>query len=1054
MKRTVWQWMVLSVAVGLGWIAPASGAQFFTDAGGPLTWDNAAGNWADASGGPYGGVWASGDAVFEGTAGTVAVGTVSANSLAFSVAGYTLTGGVVTLTGPLIAASNNATINSFIAGSAGLTKSGAGGTLTLGGTNTYSGGTTVSGGTLAVSADNQLGLASEGITLAGGTLRVNGTLNTLTRPLALGAGGGTISLGTWLNYNGAITGGTGIAVGGSDFIMQPPSANNMGFFTLNGSRLFVNNANAIANNATLNITGTGRLVFQSSAAPTAPANPISFANGCGVGMRSSTTADLTLSTTTATFPASGSFVFNNDDQATRGITVNGTWPALTGALNLQVGGGHTNVGAITINATLSGASALTKSNPGVLILAASNTFSGGLIVDSGIVKLGHSNGLGASSGLLTVKNGAKLDLAGFSPRVTGLSDTLGFGVLGTACITNTGAEATLTIVRTNQAFAGTIAGPINLVIPTGGLSYQILSGTNTYTGVTTVYGSLEAWGTNALGSTSVGTIITNGAALALKGMTEPMTYAPEPLTFYGGTQFSLNTDGTLRNATWTGPITLAQGAAVTVTRGGFTNGSITIQSVITGGGSLSKTDATLLLTLSGTNDYSGGTTLTVGTLKLGNASALGSGPVTVNGGLLDLNGTSVTMGSLGGTGGAIVDLSAGAGITTLTVTQAVNATCTTPISNGVAKTVSFVKTGNGILTLSNTNTFAGAVTISGGTLKLGVASAFTSTVVTVTSGGTLDMNSQNFLVGSRTLVISGPGAAGQSGALVNTGPGNEASVVNLTLAGNAAVGATGNKLNVYGTLNGGGNVLTVGGTGETNIRLDNGLQNLAGITVNSGLLRLESSQNWTGTYTVNAGGKLDTYGTRTEAGSVNLNGGRLVNGGTGAMPATWTGAISLTGTSVVDTTGGNITISNAVSGAGALTKIGTNTLALCGACSFGDALSVSNGTVTLSGSLANGNVTIASGATVSGSGTVHSRVVNGVKDTMVVRGTLNLTSLTLDLDVTGALGGKGPFTLVDATGGTLVGRFATVRDVPTGYAVVYEGAKVVLRASGTLIKVN
>ena len=1055
MKRIRLLPVSMAIAVGLGWVGLTSGAQYFTDAGGPLAWDTATANWSDASGGPYGSVWGSGDAVFEGTAGTVTVSTVSAASLTFNVAGYTLTNGTVTLSGPTVAASANANISSALAGSAGLVKVGSG-TLTLAGANTYSGGTTISNGMVAVSADGQLGASAEGITLAGGTLRVNGTLNTITRPLALGTGGGFISLGTSLNYNGPITGDTGLACSGSDFILGPPSANNIGTFTLNGSRLFVNNANAIANNATLTITGAGRLVFQSSAAPTAPANPMSFANGCGVGIRTGTPADLTLSTTNATFPASGAFVFNNDDQATRGITVNGNWPALTGSLNLQVGGGNATVGPVTMNATLSGASTLTKSNPGVLVLAGSNSITGGLIVDSGSVKLGNDYGLGVTNGL-TVKNGARLDLSGYSPKISGLSDTISMGALGTALVTNTGAEATLTIMRVSQTFGGTIAGPIDLVIPAGGSGYQILSGTNSYTGLTTVYSALEAWSTNALGATSAGTILTNGSTLVLKGTSNPMTYAPEPLIIYNSSYLGLNVDATLRDAVWTGPVTLASGATLNVQLQGANTSSVTVVSAITGAGAIAKADAKLTLKLSGTNDYSGGTTLGAGNLVLGSATGLGTGPVTLTSGLLDLNGNGAVIGSLsGGANSVIVDFSAGTGTTnTLTVNQTIAGNMLGSVSNGLNKTLSFVKSGNAVLTLSNTNTFQGPVTINGGTLRLGVAAALTGNVntVTVNSGGTLDLYSQSLNNNSRTVVIAGPGASGQSGALVNTANGAEAQVYNLTLADDAIIGSTGNKLNVYGTLNGGGHVLTVAGTGEINIRPNNGFVNLAGITINSGLFRLESNQGWTGTYTVNAGGKLDTYGTpRTEAGNVVLNGGRLLNGGTGQMPATWTGAFSLTGTSVVDTTGGNITISNAVSGTGALTKIGTNTLALAGACSFGDALCVSNGTVTLNGSMSHANVTVASGATLNGSGTVHARVVNGAADKTVVNGTLNLSGLTLDMDVTGALIGKGPFTLVDASAGTLVGHFAAVLDVPAGHSVTYAGSKVLLLSAGTLIR--
>lgn len=1031
----------------------AWGQQYFSDAGGPLAWDNATANWGAASGGPYDSVWTNGDAVFEGTAGTVNLDTVSANSLMFGVGGYTLTNGALTLTGPLIVANSGATIASVISGTAGLTKGGTGGTLTLSGVNTYSGGTTISGGTLAVSADNRLGASGEGITLAGGTLRNSGTLNTTTRPLTLGAGGGVISLGTYLNYNGTITGGSGLAVSGSDFILNPPSANDIGSLTLTGSRLFVNNANAIANNASLAITGGGRLVFQGGTAPTAPANAITFASGCGVGMRSNASGDLTLSTTNAVFPAAGTFVFNNDDQTTRGVTIIGDWPTLTGALTIQVGGGSsTAVGTTTFGCSVSGSGSLTKTGSGTLVLAVSNSFSGGVSAAAGTVRLGDDNALGSSSAVLTVLNGGTLDLAGHSPRVTGLTDTLGYGATGTGMITNSGAEATIAVTRAGVAFGGVIAGPINLVIPTGGSNYQILSGNSTYTGLTTIYSSLETWGTNALGSTAVGTVLTN-SSLSMKGKTDPMVYAPEPLMVYGSSSFSLNTDDALRNPSWTGPITLASGSLLSIS-GGKTNCTITIPSIVSGAGAITKSTSVLTLMLSGDNTYSGGTTLTAGTLKLGSATALGTGAVTLSAGLIDLNGTSPTVGSLSGaSAGAIVDTSEGSGTTTFTVHQTANTTCSSTISNGVSKTVAFTETGTGVLTLNATNTFTGAFTVSGGTLRLGMTNALPGNA-TVTSGGTLDLNALNLNNGTRLVVIAGPGAAGTSGALANTGGGTEALVYNLTLDDDATIGTTGSKLNVYGTLNGGGHVLTVAGTGEINVRPNNDFANLAGVTINSGLLRLESNQNWPGTYTVNAGGKLDTYGSgRYEAGNVFLNGGRLVNGGTGQMPAYWSGAFSLAGTGVVDTTGGNITISNAVSGTGALTVLGTNTLFLCGTNTFGGALCVSNGTVTLNGSLVHANIAVVSNAVFNGSGTLHARVANGTSDTLAVQGTANLAGLSLDLDVSSLPRGGAPYLLVDASNGSLVGRFAHVADVPAGYAVAYYGNTVQLVASGTVIQI-
>jgi autotransporter-associated beta strand protein len=677
-------------------------------------------------------------------------------------------------------------------------------------------------------------------------------------------------------------------------------------------------------------------------------------------------------------------------------------------------------------------------------------------VNAGTLRLGSITGLGPTSVAVTVMNNARLDLAGFSPSISGLSDTLSLGALGSALVTNTGAKATLTITRASKSFGGTIAGPIDLVIPAGSSGYQILSGTNSYTGLTTVYSALEAWSTNALGATSAGTILTNNSTLVLKGTSNPMTYAPEPLTVYGSSYLGINVDATLRSATWTGPITLASGSTLSFQLQGSSTSSLAVVSSITGPGAISKSDSKMVLLLSGANDFGGGTTLGAGPLILGSATALGTGSVTVTSGLIDLNGNSATLGSLsGGSSSAIIDTSAGSGTTTLTINQTTAGTMSGALSNGLTKTLALVKTGPASLTLNNTNTFTGAATISGGTLKIGTQSALQNVGnIAVTSGGTLDLNAQSLNDNVRTISIAGPGASGQSGALANTGNSTEAQIYKLTLTGDATVGSTGSKLNVYNLLNGGGYSLTVAGTYEVNIRLNNAFQNLTGITINSGLLRLESSQAWTGTYTVNPGGKLDTYGAgRIEAGNVFLNGGRLANGGTGQMPAFWSGAFSLSGTTVVDTVGGNISISNAVSGTGGLIKISTNTLAVTGACTFDGALCVTNGTFTLNGSMAHANILVASNAVFNGSGTLHARIVNDTPDAMVVNGSADISKFALDLDVTGALTpGHGPYTLVDATHGTLIGRFVRTYDVPSGYAVAQYGNTVQLVSAGTLIR--
>jgi fibronectin-binding autotransporter adhesin len=78
------------------------------------------------------------------------------------------------------------------------------------------------------------------------------------------------------------------------------------------------------------------------------------------------------------------------------------------------------------------------------------------------------------------------------------------------------------------------------------------------------------------------------------------------------------------------------GAALTVA----STGTTAISGNISGTGSISKSGAGQL-TLSGGNSYSGGTAVTLGTLKVGQSAALGTGAVTVNGGTLDLNAAAV-----------------------------------------------------------------------------------------------------------------------------------------------------------------------------------------------------------------------------------------------------------------------------------------------------------------------------------------------------------------------------------------------------------------------------
>src|SRR5205823_746885 len=146
--------------------------------------------------------------------------------------------------------------------------------------------------------------------------------------------------------------------------------------------------------------------------------------------------------------------------------------------------------------------------------------------------------------------------------------------------------------------------------------------------------------------------------------------------------------------------------------------TLTLSGVIDGSGGLSKTGAGGL-TLSVANTYSGGTTISAGTVNLGNASALGTGGLTVNGGTLELlNGATHSVANLSGSGGTIeingnsntATLSVGSDNTSTSYSGLLKGDNTVPIGNNNTK-LSLTKVGTGTLTLSGANTYNGTTTI-------------------------------------------------------------------------------------------------------------------------------------------------------------------------------------------------------------------------------------------------------------------------------------------------------------------------------------------------------
>ncbi|EDH5808183.1 fibronectin-binding autotransporter adhesin ShdA [Salmonella enterica subsp. enterica serovar Infantis] len=230
----------------------------------------------------------------------------------------------------------------------------------------------------------------------------------------------------------------------------------------------------------------------------------------------------------------------------------------------------------------------------------------------------------------------------------------------------------------------------------------------------------------------------------------------------------------------TGDVTIAESATLALSQG-------TLDNNVTGGGQIVKSGNDELI-VTGANNYSGGTTISGGTLTADHADSLGSGDID-NSGVLqvgegELENTLFGSGSLVKTGTGELTLSGdntySGGTTisdgTLTADHADSLGTGAVANSGVLQvgegelentlsgSGSLVKTGTGELTLSGDNTYSGGTTITGGTLmadhadSLGTGAIANSGVLQVGEG-----ELENMLSGSGSLVKTGTGELTLSG---------------------------------------------------------------------------------------------------------------------------------------------------------------------------------------------------------------------------------------------------------------------------------------------------
>ncbi|MCX6616030.1 MAG: autotransporter-associated beta strand repeat-containing protein, partial [Acidobacteria bacterium] len=200
---------------------------------------------------------------------------------------------------------------------------------------------------------------------------------------------------------------------------------------------------------------------------------------------------------------------------------------------------------------------------------------------------------------------------------------------------------------------------------------------------------------------------------------------------------------------------------------------------------------------------------------------------------------------------------------------------TLTISGDVSGPNGLKKTGTGTLVLSGNNSYAGLTTITGGTLKLGSATALGSAAgaITVPAGSALDLGGST-LTTPGALTIAGTGVGG-TGALLNT---EAAATYNATVTigtGGATIGGTGDITIVPALV--GTTALTK--VGSNTLFLETTSLRTGAVTISGGAIQLDASEAL-GKVTVNVNGGALNINHSVTLGNASNRFVNLNNGGT------------------------------------------------------------------------------------------------------------------------------------------------------------------------------
>ena len=559
---------------------------------------------------------------------------------------------------------------------------------------------------------------------------------------------------------------------------------------------------------------------------------------------------------------------------------------------------------------ITGTAALEKTGTGLIVITNTNMYTGGTQLGAGTIAITNSSAL--STGTISMGS-ATLRLNGTS------------GYTLSNLITTTGAAVLNAINPAGVTLNGQITGTGSLTKT--GSGFLALTTSNSYSGGTTLADGTLSFAANSLGS--AGNVVFASGTLQWNGTnTQDLS-----------SRFVLNNGGTAAMDTNGNNVTLASGFGAGSTAGVNKLGAGT-------------------LTLTASNGYSGTTTISAGTLQIGNGGAtgtLGSGPVVDNGSL------------------------------------AVNRSNTYTIAQAITGSGSFQQLGTGTTFLTGSNNYTGTTTITAGALEIGNGGA-TGTLGSgpVVDNGSLILNRSNTYTIAQA--VTGTGSLQQTGAgttiLTSSNSYSGGSTLAngmLSFAANS-LGSAGNVVFASGTLQWNGTntqdlssrfVLNNGGTAAMDTNGNNvtlasafGAGSTAGVTkLGAGTLTVTASNGYSGTTTI--------------------SGGTLQIGNGGATGTLASGPVVDNGTLAFNRSD-TYTLATSISGTGRLVQNGSGTLLITSSNSAtGDTL-INNGTLSLApGSSVGGNMVVNGGSTLQGRGTIYGGL------TLNPSGTVNLLTSNL-----------------------------------------------------------